>query len=56
MKNVDVKFTPIRGFAVGLLHYNPRQESDIDSYDDEYHEQYTLMFLLFAIHFTIWEN
>lgn len=57
MTNVDVQFIPVRGFAVGLLHYNPRQEPDIDFVDDDdYYEQYTLMFFLFAIHITLWEN
>ena len=57
MTNADVQFIPVRGFAAGLLYYNPRQEPDIDFVDDDdYYEQYTLMFFLFAIHITIWEN
>lgn len=55
MKYVDVQFIPVRGFAAGFLHYNPRQEPDIDEVaEEDYYEQYTIMFFLFAIHITVW--
>ena len=55
MKYVDVQFIPVRGFAAGFLHYNPRQEPDIEEVaEEDYYEQYTIMFFLFAIHITVW--
>jgi hypothetical protein len=53
----NLQFIPVYGLSVGILYYDPTLEPSVDEVaEEDFYRQITIMFLVFAIHLTLWKN